>query len=55
MVNEVDIGGEWSIGIYASSSSDPLNFSGENIWYIFTATTRNDILSLYYAKELTGP
>ena len=25
-----------------------------NIWYIFTATTRNDILSLYYAKELIG-
>jgi len=26
-----------------------------NIWYIFTATVRNDTLSLYYAKELTGP
>ncbi len=26
-----------------------------NIWYIFTATTRNATLRLYYAKELTGP
>ncbi len=26
-----------------------------DMWYIFTATTRNDTLCLYYAKELTGP
>ncbi len=50
MVNEVDVGGKWSIGIYASSSSAPLSFSDENITNpVLTANDISDVPAKFVA------
>jgi len=50
MVNELNAGGEWSIGIYASLSSAPLKFSGENIANpVLTAKDVSDVPANFVA------
>ena len=44
IINLVDVGVEWAIGIYAFSSSAPLSFSGENINNpVLTANNVSDV------------
>ncbi len=50
IINLVSIDTEWSIGIYSSSSSAPLNFSDENVTNpVLTANDVSDVPAKFVA------